>query len=346
MSENLDVLMLTKYDWANTGWRFQKCLQSLGLKVKFFKGRNHIFNYGTEAPVHDALTGREESKYPIIVRAPELSRFVERAHVIYFMHTTFVNTGVDLQKKYVVVDHGGITYRNEPGKCNEIFNPIADATIGHCPDMLCRGAVNEHLIYYPVDTDLFKPDYSRKGDKLIIGHFPSNPENKGSEIFQSAIKTLGSAANYKDRFEYIGIQHNKWTENTKREWSDNIKLIKSCDVLMETCRITLPDLTNERKVQFGEWGNTAIEASALGVPVITNSLSEKYYESEYGQLGVHVANSELSVITQLKKFIEMNENQLIEEKKKARLWAVDSHSIEATARRMWDKVFCKFFEAR
>ena len=39
----LDVLMLTKSDWANTGWRFMKCLQLLGLKVKYFKGKRTLF---------------------------------------------------------------------------------------------------------------------------------------------------------------------------------------------------------------------------------------------------------------------------------------------------------------
>lgn len=342
----IDVLMLTKYDWANTGWRFQKCLQSLGLKVKFFKGRNHEFNYGQEAPLHPALERRETSKYPIILEAHELRALAEKSHVIYFMHTTFVDTGINLREKYVVVDHGGITYRNEPEKCNEIFNQIADATIGHCPDVLCHGAVNEHLIYYPVDTELFKPDYSKKGSKgkLVIGHFPSNPENKGTKIFLSAIKTLGMDAKYKDRFEYIGVQNGTWKDNVKRQWKENIKLIQSCDILMETCKITLPDVINNREVMFGEWGNTSIEASASGVPVVTNSLTEQYYESEYGELGVHVANSELSVITQLKKFIDMNDKELLKAKMEAREWAVKKHSIDATAKRMWDKVFCNFFE--
>jgi len=47
-----------------------------------------------------------------------------------------------------------------------------------------------------------------------------------------------------------------------------------------------------------------------------------------------------------KKIIQLtslNKDQLIEEKKKSREWAVKNHSLEATALRLWDKVYCNFF---
>lgn len=340
---NIDVLMLTKDDWANTGRRFQKCLKLLGLNVEFHKGIKHIFNYEDEAPIHPALS-QEISRYPIIINAPELRELVERSHVIYFMHTTYVDTGADLRKKHVVVDHGGITYRNEPGRCNEIFNPISHATINHCPDLMCLGAENEHLIYYPVDVEKFQPDFEKKGEKLVVGHFPSNPENKGTNLVKDAIKRLSLDEKYKDKFDYIGVQNGEWATNVKRPWAENIKLMRSCDVLIETCKITLPGSTDNPDVQFGEWGNTAIEAAALGKVVITNSLTREYYQREYGELGLQIANSEIDIISQLKGLMDMSDQELLHMKQKTREWVVRNHSFQATADRMWSKVLNKFFE--
>ena len=69
--------------------------------------------------------------------------------------------------------------------------------------MLGLGAKNEHWIYYPVDTDYLKADY-KTPNKLVIGHFPSNPDVKGTEAITRVISKLEKDPKYSKRFEYIG----------------------------------------------------------------------------------------------------------------------------------------------
>ena len=99
-------------------------------------------------------------------------------------------TGVDLTKKKVVVDHGGTVYRQYHDSINSIFNGFADHAVIRMTDLYGLGAKRETLVTAFADTDHLTPDFSKKGDRLIIGHFPSNPENKGTEMIGQLFKRL------------------------------------------------------------------------------------------------------------------------------------------------------------
>ena len=50
-NEPIDVLLIAKNDWANTGARFWRCLLSLGLNAVMVKGEKHPFQYNSwESP--------------------------------------------------------------------------------------------------------------------------------------------------------------------------------------------------------------------------------------------------------------------------------------------------------
>ena len=50
-----EVLMLARDDWANTGWRFFKCIQSLGIDILALKGNFHRMAYPEQIPIHPVL---------------------------------------------------------------------------------------------------------------------------------------------------------------------------------------------------------------------------------------------------------------------------------------------------
>lgn len=325
----MDVLMLTKHDWANTGWRFYKSLKLLGLNVEFFKGQAHGLKYPEQAKVHPAIAQRTPGPQWIL-KVPELKELIEKAHVVHFIASTFIDTGANLQNKHVVVQHGGSQFRQSSAKLNKLFNEITDHTVIQCPDLLGLGAKNETLIYYPVDTNLLQPDYEQKHKLITIGHFPRSPKIKGTGNILVAIH---NAAN--KRFRYIGIK--EVGPKNPLPWMEHLKRIKKCDIIIETCNLKLG------KARYGEWANTALEAAALGKIVISNTLSKDIYNHEYGELGIHIANNVPSLINRIKQLTSLDKNQLIEEKKKSREWAVKHHSLEATALRLWDKVYCNFF---
>jgi hypothetical protein len=324
------ILALTYNDWANTGWRFTQCLRSLGLDVTYYKGRPHKFQYASEGPIYPALTdGMMLSQYPVAILCKELREEVERADILHFFASTMVVTGANLTGKKIVVNHGGSTFRIGTEAVKAAFNPYVDYSIIQCPDLLGLGAKNEVLIYYPVDTEALQPDYVPH-EKIVIGHWPSSPHNKGTREIVEVIERLERDPSIKDRFVYVG---QRVLGKQTIPWPDHLDRVRGCDVIIESMQ---PDIDGRR---FGEWGNQAIEASALGKVVITNMLSEDTYREHYGECALRIANEPAQLESQLRSLFSMSADQLLMEKIQSRDWVVKNHSMNATAQRLWDKVY-------
>ena len=340
----MEVLMLTYNDWSNTGWRFSKCLELLGIEVQIYKGKRHGFGYPKQAPIHkDIARGLIKTRFPVVIDAPELKPIVEQAKIVHFTASTFINTGADLSNKHVIVQHGGTTYRKEPILTNSFFNPITNNTIIQCPDLYGLGANNEVLIYYPVDTSLLKPVFSCSDpNKLIIGHFPSTSKVKGTGVILKVINKLRRDNKINNKFKYIGVEN---SANLGRvSWTKHLKRVSKCDILIETLNLT--QNAAGKHLVFGEWGNQAIEAASLGKIVVTNSLEVDLYKKEYGDCALNITNTKHDLNIQLRSIIDMNNKALLKKKKETRKWVVRNHSMKATAIRLWEKVYCNLFNGK
>ena len=208
----IDVLMLARNDWANTGYRFSKCLELLGLRVLYLKGCTHRFGYPQQAPV-DVSLNQMYNNYPVKVHAPHFGSIARAANTLHYIATSFIDTGTDLTEKNVVVQHGGSTYRIEPERANAVFNPFTSAAIIQCPDLLNLGANNEHLIYYPVDTHLIQPHYRKDAGKITVGHFPSSPKNKGTAKILDVIDKMTKDSSINEKFEMENRCNVKYESN-------------------------------------------------------------------------------------------------------------------------------------
>lgn len=336
--KDIDVLMLTYNDWANTGYRFSKCLKHLGMNVTYFKGNLHKFNYPEQAAIHQAIAEKKPMAwFPVVVRVPELQSLVKKADVVHFFASTLIDTGIDLRTKKVIIQHGGTTYRLEPEKSNDVFNQFVDATIIQFPTLMGYGAKNENLVYYPVDTDYIKPkDFNLCGNgKLIIGHFPSDWTAKGTKLILDVLQKLKNTE-YGKRFEYVGLQG---LHGENIYWYENIERMRKCDIIIETIQ---PEL---RGKPFGEWGNTALEAAALGKIVITNSIRQDMYKKEYNNIPpLFIANDGDMLEQSIKEICDMDEAEIKIKKKYHRCWAEEYHSIQATAKRLWENVYLKLID--
>jgi hypothetical protein len=322
--KSIDVLFLCYDDNANTGFRFFQCAKYLGLNAVMFKGKVHPF-YSVQAPLHPSLSNTPISTSPIMVPAPGLESLVLSSHVVHLIASTYPIMAVDWKKVNVVVQHGGTVYRQNPKACNNAFNPMAKKTVIQCPDLLDLGAKDEEWIYYPVDMNLFKHDFSMKDPyNIVVGHFPSNVDNKGTDRIESAIKFAKNAG---APIEYVG-------DTNRVSWRQNLKRMAQCDVIVEGC-----NASQQGKV-YGEWGNTALEASSLGCGVITHSLSYKRYHKEFGDFAPLIANDTDSLI---KRLVGLDRKNVQELKEKCYKWAVKKHSIPVTANRLWDRVYKDFF---
>jgi hypothetical protein len=325
--------MLAQDDWANSGWRYFKCIQSLGIDILALKGSFHRMAYPEQIPIHPCMMNKSTSEYPLNI--PELGAYAKDAKVIHYIASKVILPGIYLMEKKVVMQHGGSIYRTNHEKINDFCNNFASASIIQCPDLLGLGAKNEHWIYYPVDTDFIQPDFTTK-DKLIVGHFPSNPEIKGTSTIVKIIEKLEKSPLSK-RFEYIGNRHTDWSKEFIKEelvlWTDNLRRLAKCDIIIETCNDNI-----EGNV-YGEWGNTAIEAAALGKIVITNSLAQDLYKKEYGGCALQIANTPKELEETLTKILSLSNAEIELLKAKSRHWVEDKHSIPATAQKLWDKVY-------
>ena len=314
----LHSLMLTMDDWANTGFRFNKCLRMLGLEALMFKGALHPFLYPEQAMIHPNFKGLSEAGIP------NLDEIAREADVLHFVASTLVDTGVLLRDKKVVMQHGGSIYRQKHEEINDQYNKFVDATIIQCPDLLGLGANNETLIYYPVDTDWIQPVYEPKADVPIIGHFPSNPEVKGTKLIVEAM----------DELEKSGLKFHFVCETNRISWTENLKRMADCDIIIETCA---PEQNGKK---YGEWGNTALEAAALGKVVITNTLSEDVYRKEYGELPLLIANDKDAIKEHIGYLLRLPD-VLNQHKHVTRGWVETHHSMQATAKRLWERVYSK-----
>lgn len=324
----IDVLFLTYDDNCNTGYRFWMCAKYLGLNAVMFKGKPHPFGYPMQAPLHPSLANKPMWSSPTTVPAGGIESLVHSAKVVHLIASFYPMAAINWQACNVIVQHGGTVYRQHPDECNNVFEQIgAQHTIIQCPDLLGLGAKNESWIYYPVDTVKLQPDFSRKNpEKLIIGHFPSNPAVKGTGLIRNVLYALDKK--YPGKIDYL-------IGDNQVSWQANLDRMRRCDIIIEGCNAAQGD-----KV-YGEWANTALEASALGCAVVTHCLSKDKYEAEFGQLGPIIANNAQELEQELSSLLEIDDITPI--KKRCRAWAENNHSIPVTANRLWDKVYKNFF---
>jgi len=316
----MDVLILAIHDHANTGWRFSQCLKHIGFDYIALKGQFHPFHYPEQMPIHPALAAVDQTQLMPVCK--DLYHLASKAKVIHYIASVVVQPGVDIYEKNVVVNHGGSVYRQHHDIISKTYD-FVDASIIQCPDLLGLGAKNEQWIYYPVDTDLIKPDF-KTNRPLKVGHFPSNPKIKGSDGIRAVAEQVKGIEFIYDRKRVI--------------WGDNLKRVADCDIIIETLSLSLDG------AKYGEWGNAAIEAAAMGKIVITNSLTEDKYKEEFGEKSaLIIANSEAELKEKLTMLSELSDNEINMLKIDMRNWVLKHHSIPATARRLWDKVYKDFF---
>ena len=337
----IDVLILTYNDWANTGWKLFKCAQRAGLKVLALKGAFHPFYYPEQIPSHPDI--RHATKVNIkglpMYKVPDntfmIKRLIENSKIVHFTSSTVIDTGVDLREKNVVINHSGRDYRFFHDTINEVYNKFVSKTVVQTPDLLGYGAKNEQLIYFPVDTEFIKPDYTEH-DKLRIGHFPSGSTSKGSDMILKVIKDLPQ-----DKFEFYGCTDVKdYEQNTLVMWHVNLRRMAYCDVIIDTIAPT----AYQEKYPYGEWGNTSMEAAALGKIVITNSQNFEVYKKTYGRCELVIANNEEDLRHSLGKILALSKEKILEKKVHTRKWVEMKHSFQHTAEKFMISVYGEYLK--
>lgn len=303
-----DVVIISRDDWANVGFSFQQALNAVGVDALAIKERPHVFDYGEEALVVGLKRAREE---------------MEKAKVLLFMHSRghFTRKWPDdpiLKNRFVAVFHGGTTYRTNPVGVSRVFGNV-DATIIQTADLLGLGAKNEHWVMPPVDTEAIEPQYSKVKKPYVLGHYPRQANLKGSDTILRVAHTLKARD-----LEFEWLYGDKLVT-----WAENLERMAACDVYIERMKVV-----DKQGNLTGEWGVTALEASALGKAIVTNFRSQEKYETEFGKCPFFVANSEEELEELLEELINAHPNKIRSAQRRTREWVEEFHSFKAVGARL------------
>ena len=100
------------------------------------------------------------------------------------------------------------------------------------------------------------------------------------------------------------------------------------DIYIERMNMFRYSEKRKKKRRTGVWGVTALEAACLGKVVVTNFYGREVYEKEYGECALQSANSEEEMETILINLLSKPKSELMELKKKTRLWVEEYHTFE------------------
>jgi hypothetical protein len=335
---NCNIILITNNDWSNTAYRFTKSLKEVNYRMSMIKLTKHIFNYKYQGIILN-LKKDIISNYPSIYNIEDSENFFinlvnnfkniwfHASQIPYIQKRSIIDY---LSNKKYFVSHGGTTYRNNMPIVSKYFNSICESTLIQCPDLLKGKSNSESLIYYPVDINFIKPDFSFKNnEKLVISHYPSTESVKGSDIIVPILKK------FKDKIllnSVVEIGKNK----SRTDWENNLLRYKECDVYVETIK---PILHNK---DFGEWGNTCLEAAASGCIVLTNCTHLDLYIKNYKNIPpILICNNALELEKNIELLIKMSREEVLELKIKFRKWCEEYHNFKITGEKI-RSLFLKF----
>jgi hypothetical protein len=281
----MKVLNFSQQDYSNMSHENANALRSIGVDCKDAKFYRHNFKYKTESHI-ESLNSFKDS--------------VRRYDVVQIFHSD--KELIRLAKlggaKKIVVYHTGTRYRQNA----QMYDKLCDGMI-QITDQ-CEFIHNNNM-HYLAPHVLFKPTI-KNNIKPVIGHYPSNPDNKGTK---DVIRLLEPFKNdFEIRIDTKILEHSK-----------NIQRISECDIYIEMfC------LEQEGK-PFGCHGVTAFDASSLGCKVITNNINQSVYTDVYGEYPFFIANTE-------SKFNSVM--QLLSKKDVTLRSVFDCHNIKDTGKRI------------
>ena len=139
----IDLLILAGDDWSNTAHRYTKSYNINNKNVLLIKLNRHIFNYNEQGIIWQ-VRRQKISIDPVIWAVeninilseiiPSIKKIIFHATALFYYNSQCLfNLFPD--KEYILCN-GGTTYRESPGRTNNVFGDIVKKYIIQCPDLL------------------------------------------------------------------------------------------------------------------------------------------------------------------------------------------------------------------
>ena len=290
----MKIGLITSDDYANFQYDIYKSLQAVGADVIAYKLARHIFSYENQCEV--ILPNQITEKY-------------KDCDVVILIHSCWQLLEF-LQDKLVIPFHTGTPYRSNPSMVNSKFN--APFILIALPEFKTL-APNPKYLVGAVELDLpVKP----VGERLAIGHFPSNPSVKGTQDINRIIWQLKDSYDFEYLHSADRVSH-----------AENLARMNACDIYVELMAPT------QGGKPYGSFGISGLEAGALGKVVVTQSLSNDLYYETYNQLFFSNIRGERDLKGLLEWFLT-NPDKVIEIQATTKELVKRNHSYVATGTKL------------
>lgn len=300
-------------DWGNTGYAYGRALQAVGEEVVGLKLNPHPW-YEAQLP---ALQNQEAFAITAVTQA-------RRSDVVIYIHSmTFPeqedHLRHDLAGKKVLVHHGGTTYRQGHEEIDTFWSSLSSGLLIDTVDLyhLDQSSKPRLLLPTPIDTDFLSPVARPFHSHYTVGHFPSNPEVKGTPQILEAVQNL-----------FVGDPlWNLDVRTTPCSWLAQVERLRGCSLYIDQ----LQPLQGEK--EMGIHGIATREAASLGIPVITNQTRDAEYRQLLGEHPLLIANTPGELQATLSSLLS-SPTTLTELSWKHREWATRVHSYKSAGERL------------
>lgn len=275
-----------------------------------FGWTEHDFKYGIKHNYDFSKGIGRQIPMEIISEADIIIISLENEMVLKMIMGLFLD--IDFRKQKIGVFHTGSYYRNNFKIFNNFFRRLFDFHI-YAPDLYRLSPQQDNdFFFFPCVYSYEEVDFDMKfkEDKLLITHFPSNREIKGSDEIEEVIFEL--LEEYGDKFDY-----NVYPQIA--HWKVYKELRKSV--------IHIDQINRDH----GAYGVVTIEALKNGCLVLTtaNNMPDK-------------SKDKIIEVDDINDFREKLEYLMKKDKEELKQMLIDNYSEE----RFSDKKFYKMFEKK
>lgn len=244
-------LNLSSNDYAAMSHNNALALRSLGVHVVDLTLFPHAFGYKSQS----SRTTKSV-----------ISKIYKGYDCIQIFHSDVQLYNIVKDHPNVVIYHTGTRYRINPKYYDREFRYRKILT-DQCEFLLLK------KMNYIAPHTILKPTPKATEGKLIIGHYPSNPDVKGTKAIERMLAPFLN--DFDIRIDTKKVSH-----------ENNLKRVSDCHIYIELFAPT------QNGKPYGCFGVSAFESTALGSVVVTNNINRKAYEDVYGHQPFLTPNTE------------------------------------------------------
>lgn len=290
------VGLLMSDDWANFGYDIFKSLESINVDVIGYKLTRHIFGYENQLPV---------------ITVPNIKETYKDCDVVIIVHSDWELTEY-LDCKTIIPFHTGTKYRQGYHTINQKFT--IPFTLIALPEFQYLAPNPKYLVGAVEVEKPVKPI----GDKLVVGHFPSNPSVKGTDDIIRIVSDLKKQHDFDFIYSVDRVSH-----------EENLERMNSCDIYVEL-------LASEQGGKpYGSYGISALEAASLGKIVVTQAITDNgLYNDTYGVNMLNTVLNEAGLRKILNGLLNYKGDFIVGQQQLTKSWVREHHSYEATGNKL------------